>query len=505
MKNVEDIYPLTPTQAGMLFHTLQAPNSGVYFQQYACELIGSINIGIFRQVWEDVISRHAVLRTAFVWEGLDEPLQVVRQKVNIPFEVEDWQGLDDNQMQKKLQQFLEHDRQQGYNLAKAPLMRMHLFQTAPDRYQFVWSFHHLLTDGWSCAIILKEIFANYEALGLGHSPKLPHPRPFRDYIAWLQQQDASKAETYWRRKLRGFDAPTSLRVNHRPAKQSRFEKGYHEYKYTLSDQTTETLQKLAQTHRMTLNTIIQGAWAILLSRYSGDSDVLFGATVSGRPSELSGVEDMVGMFINTLPVRVQIDPETKLVPWLKTLQTQFLELRQYEYSSLANIQNWSEVSRGEALFDTIVVFENYPADSSAIPNEHHVMEVRHIRYLEKSNYPLSLIVIPHRSLKLRVIYDRNHYDDEVIIRLTGHLQHLLESIARNFDQSIDRIPLLSNPEQHKLLIEWNRTRVDYPQDFLIHQLFEDHAKATPDKIAVEETGYQLIYEIERPVFACQPA
>ena len=341
MKNVEDIYPLTPTQAGILFHTLQAPHSGVYFQQYTCELIGSINTGIFRQVWEDVTSRHPVLRTAFVWEELDEPLQVVRQKVEIPFEVEDWQDLDADQEQEKLQEFLQHDRQQGYNLAKAPLMRMHLFQTAPDRYQFVWSFHHLLTDGWSCAIILKEVLTTYEDSCLGKSPKLPHPRPFRDYIAWLQKQDASKAETYWRGKLKSFDAPTSLQVNNRSDKQSHFEKGYHEHKCTLSDQTTETLQKLAQAHRMTLNTIFQGAWAILLSRYSGDSDVIFGATVSGRPSELSGVEDMVGMFINTLPVRVQIDPETKLVPWLNMLQTQFLELLQYEYSSLANIQNWS--------------------------------------------------------------------------------------------------------------------------------------------------------------------
>jgi amino acid adenylation domain-containing protein len=493
MKNVEDIYPLTPTQAGILFHTLQAPRSGVYFQQYTCELVGSIDIGIFRRVWEGVISRHPLLRTAFVWEGLDEPLQVVRQNVDMPFELEDWQNLDSDLEQEQLQRFLQQDRQQGYNLAKAPLMRLHLFQTAPDRHQFVWSFHHLLTDGWSCAIILKEAFATYEALCLGRSPKLPQPRPFRDYIAWLQEQDPSKAEAFWRRKLQGLNAPTSLRINKQPDRQSRFENSYHEYKYTLSDQTTETLQKLAQAHRMTLNTILQGAWTILLSRYNGDSDVLFGATVSGRPSELSGVEDMVGMFINTLPVRVQIDPETKLIPWLKTLQNQLLELRQYEYSSLANIQNWSEVPRGQALFDSIMVFENYPIDSSVFQNQQHVMEVRNIRHIEQSNYPLSLIVIPHRPLILKVIFDRNHYDDESIVRLTGHLQHLLESIAVNPDQSIDRIPLLSKSEQHKLLIEWNRTRVDYPQNLLIHQLFEEHVKATPDKIAVEETEYQLTY------------
>ena len=494
MKNVEDIYPLTPTQAGILFHTLQAPHSGVYFQQYTCELVGSINIGIFRRIWEEAVSRHPVLRTAFVWEGLDEPLQVVRQKVNIPFEIEDWQNLDADQKQEQFQHFLQKDRQQGYNLAKAPLMRLHLFQTAPDRHQFVWSFHHLLTDGWSCAIILKEVFANYEALCLSQSPKLPQPRPFRDYIAWLQEQNSSKAEAFWRRKLQGFNAPTSLRVNKRPDKEGRFENSYHEYKCTLSDQTTETLQKLAQAHRITLNTILQGAWTLLLSRYSGESDVLFGATVSGRPSELSGIESMVGMFINTLPVRVQINRASKLVPWLKTIQTQFLELRQYEYSSLVNIQNWSEVPRGQALFDSILVFENYPIDSSVFQNQHHMMEVQNIQYLEQSNYPLSLIVIPHRPLILKVIFDRNHYDDESIVRLTGHLQHLLESISVNPDQAIDGIPLLSKSEQHKLLIEWNRTRVDYPQNLLIHQSFEEHVKATPDKIAVEETEYQLTYE-----------
>ena len=493
MKNVEDIYPLTPTQAGILFHTLQAPHSGVYFQQYTCELVGSINNGIFRRVWEEAINRHPVLRTAFVWEGLDEPLQVVRQKVDIPFEKEDWQNLESAQKQEQLQQFLQHDRQKGYNLAKAPLMRLHLFQTAPDRHQFVWSFHHLLTDGWSCAIILKEVFAAYEALCLGQSPELPQPRRFRDYIAWLQEQDPSKAEAFWQKKLQGFNAPTSLRVNKQPDRHSRLENSYHEYKCTLSIQTTETLQKLAQAHRMTLNTVLQGAWTILLSRYSGDSDVLFGATVSGRPSELPGVEDMVGMFINTLPVRVQIDPKIKLIPWLKTLQNQLLELRQYEHSSLANIQNWSEVPRGQALFDSIMVFENYPIDSSVFQNQQHVMKVMNIRYLEQSNYPLSLIVIPHRPLILKVIFDRNHYDDESIVRLTDHLKNLLESIATNPGQSIDEIPLLSNPEKHKLLLEWNRTSVDYPHNLLIHQLFEAHVKATPDKIAVEENKYHLTY------------
>jgi amino acid adenylation domain-containing protein len=493
MKNVEDIYPLTPTQAGILFHTLQAPNSGVYFQHYTCELVGSINLGFFRRAWEDVISRHPVLRTAFLWEGLDEPLQVVLQKVELPVEVKDWRNSHSDQKQEHLQRFLQQDRQQGYNLAKAPLMRLHLFQTAPDHYQFVWSFHHLLTDGWSVAIVLKEVFATYEALYRGQSPMLSQPRPFRDFIAWLQAQDSSKAETFWRRMLQDFNTPTSLRVNKRPDKQSQYENSYHEYIGTLSDQTTEALQNLAQAHRMTLNTILQGAWTILLSRYSGDSDVLFGATVSGRPSELSGVEDMVGMFINTLPVRVQINPETKLITWLKTLQTQLLELLQYEYSSLVNIQKWSEVPQGQALFDSIVVFENYPIDSTVFQDQHHVMEVQNIRYLEQSNYPLSLIVIPHKQLILRVIFDRNYYDDEIIVRLTGHLQHLLESIAVNPDQSIARIPMLSNIEQHRLLVEWNRTQIDYPQNRLIHQLFEEHVTATPNKIAVEETEDQLTY------------
>ena len=493
MKNVEDIYPLTPTQAGILFHALQAPHSGVYFQQYICELVGSINTSIFRKVWKDAVSRHPVLRTAFVWEELDEPLQVVRQRVDISFEVEDWQNLDSDHKQEKLQQFLQHDRQLGYNLARAPLMRMHLFQTAPDRHQFVWSFHHLLTDGWSCAIILKEVFANYEAFCLDQSPKLPRPRPFRDYIAWLQEKDISEAKAFWRTKLQGFNAPTSIHVNKRVDKRGRFDNKYNKYTYTLSLQTTEALQKLAQANRITLNTILQGAWALLLSRYSGVSDVLFGATVSGRPSELSGVEDMVGMFINTLPVRVQIDRASKLVPWLNTLQTQFLELRQYEYSSLVNIQNWSEVPRGQALFDSILAFENYPIDNSVFQNDHHVMEVRNVQYRGQSNYPLNLIVFPYSPMILKVLFDRNHYDEETIFRLTGHLSHLLESIAGNPDQSVGEIPLLSKSEQHKLLVEWNRTQVDHPQNLLIHQLFEDHVKATPDKIAVEEKDYQITY------------
>src|SRR5690242_4757708 len=357
-KNVEAIYPLSPMQQGMLYHTVYAPESGAYMQLVTCGLKGELNVAAFERAWQEVINRHAVLRSAFLWRELDEPLQIVGRTVRVPLRVIDWQSLSASEQQIEIEKLLAAERTRGFNLAQAPLMRLFLLRLSPDIFRFIWNRHHILFDGWSVPLVLQEVFAFYEAACRGERLKLDQPRPFRDYIAWLKQQDMSRAEAYWRKELAGFSTPTRLSIE-RAGKT--VEKQHAEQDVRLSVDQSERVQRFAREQQVTVNTVVQAAWALLLSRYSGEADVLFGATVSGRPAELPGVEQMVGLFINSLPVRVRVSGEAQVGPWLRELQARAIELRQYEYSSLVDVHGWSEVKRGQNLFESLVVFDSFPA------------------------------------------------------------------------------------------------------------------------------------------------
>jgi amino acid adenylation domain-containing protein len=495
-KNVEDLYPLSPLQQGLLFHTLYAPASGVYVEQLNCTLGGELNFDAFGRAWQQTIDRHPILRTAFVWEGLDEPVQVVRRSVRLPFTREDWRALPAAEQQERLRAYLKADLRQGFDLSKAPLMRIALLQLAEDSYQFVWSYHHLMLDGWCVPLVLREVFAFYEAFSRGESYAPQRPRPYRDYIAWLRRQDLRKAEAFWRQTLKGFHAPTPLPTvrafDAADGEAAQQEEEYGEQEISLASDTTAALQTLARSQGLTLNTLVQGAWALLLSRYSGERDVVFGVTVSGRPAELAGVESMVGLFINTLPLRVEIEGGQELLPWLKSLQEQQTELRQYEYSPLVQVQGWSDAPRGLPLFNSLLVFENYPVDAS-FRQQLAQLSVSNIRKVERTNYPLNLLAVPGAQLLLRFSYDRRRFDAAAIKRMLGHLRTALENFAAHPSQRLDTVPLLTQAERQQLLFEWNDTARDYPPRVCLHELFEAQVERTPDAVAVVFEDERLSY------------
>ncbi|MEK8017413.1 MAG: amino acid adenylation domain-containing protein, partial [Candidatus Parabeggiatoa sp.] len=489
-KNIASIYPLSHTQAGMLFHSLYAPESGVYFEQLSCTLIGTLNPTAFQQAWQQVVERHPVLRSFFIWENRRQPLQVVCRSVNLPWHQHDWRSLTATGQQ--LETFLSSDREQGFVLNQAPLMRCALIQLTENTHQFVWSHHHLLMDGWCLPLILKEVFADYEAISQGLYLHLEPPRPYQDYIGWLQQQDRAQAERFWREKLNGFVAPTPLSVEI-ASTVSVNEKGHKQQELKLPKETTEALQTLARKHHLTLNTLVQGAWALLLSRYSGEDDVVFGTTVSGRQMPLVGVETMVGLFINTLPVRVHFSADTALIPWLQELQRQQVEAEHYSYTPLVDIQNWSDVPRGTTLFDSILVFENYPVDESLRKPSRH-LTINNVQVFEQTNYPLTVICVPGQELSLKIIYDTARFEAATVGSMVGHFKTLLESIITHSAQRVSELPLLTKAEQHQLLVEWNDTAAVYPDDLCIHQLFEAQVEKTPDAIAVIFEDQQLTYQ-----------
>nr|AGZ05276.1 McyB [Nostoc sp. 152] len=491
-KNVESIYPLSPMQQGMLFHSIYAPDSGVYCTQTLITICGAINVVAFKQAWEKVVERHSVLRTLFLWEKRQQPLQVVRKQVDLPWYDLDWRNLSLSEQQERLDSLLQTERQTGFQLNQAPLMRCHLIWLSEKNYKFLWNRHHITLDGWSLPIIYQEVLTFYTAKNKDQSCYLPPPRPYQDYILWLQQQDLSTAEIFWRRTLEDFTAPTPLMVDQPQVHGSGVQPTYQEQELHLSRATTQGLQSLGLQHGLTLSTLIQAAWAILLSRYSGEPEVLFGVTVSGRPASLSAVENMVGLFINTLPLRISIPKSEAILPWLQELQQKQAELQEYSYSTLAEVQKMSDVPPGVPLFESLVVFENYPMDSlSAEPGE--LLPVSKVENFEETNYPLTVAAIPKKEFLIKFNYDTNRFASDTIVRMAGHLQTLLEAIAANPQQQVSQLSLLTKVERHQLLVEWNDTQVDY-QDKCIHQLFEEQVKLHPEAVAVIFEGQQLTYQ-----------
>ena len=494
---IQDIYPLTALQQGMLFHDLYESRFGVYHTQLVCDLNSHLDQRNFRRAWQAVVDRHAVLRTGFEWEALEEPLQVVREDVSLRLDEEDWRGIREPERAARFEMFLQADRERGYKLSEAPLMRLKLFRTGEANYRLVWSCHHLLVDGWSLATLLKEFLDYYETLCRHEVIEFPAEQPYRVYIEWLRQRDEKAAETYWRESLRGIRQPTRLGVERvSEDAEEAVAPAHGEQILPLSRDLTSQLRRVARTSGLTLNTLLRGAWAILLSRYSRETDVLFGTVVSGRPGELPCVEEMVGMFINTLPLRVKVEPAARLVHWLAELQARQAEMQPFEYSSLAQVQGWSEIPVGVPLFESLLVFENYPVDvfvEAWLEGRAGSLQISNLRAIEMTNYPLALVIAPGEELKISAGYERRRFDDETITRMLGHFKSLLEGIASNPNRCVAELPLLTERERHQLLFEWAGIDVDYPQDRGIHALFEAQVEQTPDAVAVRFGNKQLTY------------
>ena len=474
--DLEDIYPLSPMQEGMLFHTLLDPDSGIYVEQLHHSFASDIDIEAFEQSWGCVVTRHPALRTTFHWKGLDAPLQVVHREAQLDCVRLDWRG--SSQLSQRFDDFLDTDRKRGFDLSKVPPMRIFLIRTGDNQFEFVWSHHHALLDGWSVPILFSELGDFYDAIqrGVRHEP--PPPRPYRDYIAWLREQDRNAAQAYWKQALQGFFAATPLVVD-RPHTGTGKAEEHGERYIRMSAGSTATLETFARAHQLTLNTLVQAAWALLLSRYSGETDVVLGVIVSGRPAAITGVESMLGLFINALPLRISVSGDATLVDWLQNLQNRQLKDREYEYSSLAEVQRLSEVPAGQPLFESLLVFQNYPRREPTKGNK----AASATRSVERTSYPLTAIAAPGEELLLRLLYNRASFDDASILRMLDHWRTLLEAITANSAGRLADLSLLTAAERRQFT-NWNHTQREYPRDRCIHELFLEQTARTPDAVAL---------------------
>jgi amino acid adenylation domain-containing protein/non-ribosomal peptide synthase protein (TIGR01720 family) len=495
---LEDLYPLAPLQRGMLLHGLYAPDSELYLEQLSCVLRGPLETEAFQRAWQRVVDRHPALRTAFAWRGLDEPLQVVRRGVALPWESADWRALPEEERGARWEEHVAADGRRPFDPGTPPLQRALLVRTAEDEHRFLWTFHHMLFDGWCFSLLFREVFALYEGFRRGEEPRLPEPRPYRDFIAWLRDRPAGRSEAWWRRRLDGLAAANPLPVDFPaalPGDPGTGEPG--ERDRPLSASATAALEAFAQGRRLTLNTLFQGAWALLLSRYGAGRDVVFGSVVAGRPPELPGVESMVGLFINTLPLRLDVDPEAPAAAWLAGVQEAQLDLRPHEHVPLAEIQGWSGLPPGEPLFRSLAVFENYPFDESLAAGARE-LEVRDLVVADRADLPLSAVALPGGGgLVLRMSHD-HQTEPATADRLLRSLETLLTGLAAEADRPLRDIPLLSAAEREQTLAwaeeGWRVEDAGSEEGLCVHELFARRAAERPEAPALlDMDGAEMSY------------
>lgn len=476
-RNIEAIYELSPQQEGMLVETLRSEENDLFIEQEIHTLPGHIDREIFQRVWMRTLQRHPMLRTAFAWKSRHTPLQLVLATVKLPINYLDWRGHSKQQQEKQLSDYLTEDRRHGFDLSSAPLIRLALIRTHNDSYQFVWTQHHILFDGWSRAILLQELMSAYEAFAKGISPVDEKTYSYGLYIEWLKKQDLLVAEQFWRNELAGFTQPTALGTPMCLDVNIIAEPGYAEVDLTFSCTQAAKLESIARSHRTTVSTLLHGVWALLLSRYSGNDDVVFGTTVSGRPLELPNADSITGLFINTLPLRAHIEPAAKFWNWLNTVQSHHLEIRRFEYCSAGQIHQWCQVPGSSPLYESMLVFENYPTKNNA-----EVDSSQSGRFIgARTTHALTLLASTHAGLIIRAVYNASRLSQQSVEHIIEHIRALLIHIVEHNQNSI--ADLMQLIPQHTI-----------PQFYLL-SAFEEHSDIhdyVPPKTPLEKKVVEIV-------------
>ena len=427
---VEDIYPLSPMQRNMLFHSLQRPGSAQYIVTLKLRIRGKLDPATFEQAWQSLIARHAALRTVFLTDDMSAPLQAVLRHADLALERHDWMDLPGPEKRARLHELLEESRKRVFELSKPPLMRVALVRTGKAEHYLVWTLHHALLDGWSGAVLLKELFATYQALNRGQPIGLDQLLPFKDYVSWLDRQDMRAAQQHWFGKLAGFAGPVRLDAKKSIHCADGPEDRYRDYDFDIPIDIGE-LKAFARRHRVPLNTIVQGAWALLLGRRSGRDDLIFGVTVSCRPGELPGIENSAGLFINTLPLRVKIEPRRETGAWLHELHAGQVELQDFAHSPMSRLQEWSGLPSDVPLFESVIVFENYPIGLPGSAATARSIKIDSVATIERTHHPMTVQIFLHERMSVKMIYDVNRFDISAVQAIArdwiAHMERLVAS------------------------------------------------------------------------------
>ncbi|MFF0524657.1 non-ribosomal peptide synthase/polyketide synthase [Actinomadura nitritigenes] len=489
--DIEDIFPLTPLQQGLLLDSRLSGDAGMYWSQTGLLLEGELDADLLRQAWRTAFERHAVLRAGVVWRGLADPVLVVSRAVEPPWREVDLSGLTGPEQERAVDEFLLADRERGADFDAPSLVRVALLRMGRGRAQLVLSLHHLVLDGWSLPIVLEEVLEAYDALRAGTAPPIREHRPFRDYVAWLSELDTEAAERFWRDRLAGVPAAPVLGIERATGRQGR-----RDVQVRLPGEAMSGLEAFARRSRLTMNTVVQGAWALLLGMYSGSDDVLYGVTSSGRGDQIPGMSSMVGLLITTTPARVRIEHSAPVGEWLETLQEAQVQARRFEHLPLTRIQECSDVPAGRPLVRTLFVFENYPVrelQRRRAAASGGGLRVGGSAGRQDISYPLAVIVNSGRELTITLSYDRGRFADAAVDALAGQFQVLLDAVAADGGRLVGDLPVLTSAERDRLLHGWNDTAAALPEAGGVHELVAAQVARCPDAVAVVAGGEALTY------------
>jgi len=489
-RNIEAIHPLTPLQEGILSATLDGTHPGAYFNQYTCLVEGTIDPGVLQLAWSAVVERHSVLRTLFTWEKRERPLQLVRRRVELPWQVLDWRDCPAADLAERLAAFLQRDRELGFSLDVAPLMRLALVRLEPGLARLVWSFHHIVLDGWSMRLVLEEVRTIYAALCHGNAHDLEPAADFFAFVDWQSRRDSALDAEFWQQRLAGFTVPTTpgISAGVRPGPAAARPGEIAEL--TLSGDVSDQLRALAKRHRVTLNTVCATAWAALLARYCDTSDVVFGTTVAGRSAEVEGIERTAGIFINTLPVRIRLGADDLLGDLLHEMQTQQVAQQAFEQTPLTAIHRYSDLPARSPMFETILVFENLREVTGSVQG---LLTLSDEKFIEYSNFPLAILIVPGNEVQLIVVHDTRRFSTDAIDRLLQHFRQVLLQFTMQDPLKISAISLLTDTERHRLVEQWNDTARPRDASASVVGLFEQCVARNPGAIAVTAGESSISY------------
>ncbi|MGA2598051.1 MAG: amino acid adenylation domain-containing protein [Bryobacteraceae bacterium] len=485
--DIEDIYPLSPTQQGLLFHHLLEPDSRAYHAQMSC-LLELRDRELWKDAIQQVFQRHPVLRTSFLWEGVDDPLQITHRESAVVIEGLDWRSLSEEERDRAFVRFREADLERRFDLTRPSQTRVTLAMVGKGRVWCLWSFHHLLLDGWSGTRLLAEIAETYSALLDKRRPQLEPVASYRDYIAWCLRRPPEQAEQFWREYLRGYNEPVRLIDCSLPEDTPA---GSDSKRVKLSRTLSNKLRGYSAEQSITLSTIFRAAWAMVVACYSGKRDVVFGATMADRDPELRDVERIVGLLIGTIPIRVNVGGNVTCEELLRRLH---LDAQDQMGTALNQISAWSEIPQGTPLFESILVFENYPA----VPPARTGLQVLDLSFENRTNFPLTIEIQPSDEIGIRATFDRRRFDADVAQSLLDTLDRAIQNLIEGDSRRVGALQLLSEAERDNVIREWNETAVTWDGSRVIHKLFAAQCERTPDRVALVDSNARFTYsELDR--------
>ena len=489
---IEKAFPLTPLQEGMLYHTIRNPAAGIFHNQCTAVLEGTLIHETFARAWELAVARHAAFRTFFTWEKRERPLQVVRTQVRIDIDVRDWRAMRGPELEGRWQELLGHDRARGFELSKAPLMRLVLVRVAPEQHRLLWSMHHAIIDGWSALVVLDEVARDHGRLAKGGTVSPSAGPSFDSFVGWLEGQDRARDEQFWRKTFAGFPGATELPGGRRaPVTRATRQKSTH----LLSVSETRRLQTEAARRGVTVNTLLMGAWAVMLARHSGRDDVTFGVTVSERPPAIVDVHRAVGLYLLTVPLRAPRQTGVLTGDWLRQLQRTLSDARVHAAPGLAAIQRWAGREPGGSLFNSLIVFEDFPGNATRpFAAASDDLRVTSAVGDVPNDLPLVLLAFPGDRLRLDVVYDPAAITPAMGDRIASQVATVLNGFDSEPALALDAIPMLGAQERATLLDDWSGSSIPAPpaQDVLVR--FREQVARTPQANALESPQGSVTYD-----------